>query len=95
VPSPVDLSAALGVPGQPEHPLVVEEVTALLQRIAGRMSAAIYATAPEAAERWIEIGASLVALSADSAMALRAFSATRAQVASGSETSPNQIFPSR
>ena len=69
---PVDLSSSLGFPGQPEHPQVVEAVRDVLARIrAAGLAAGVYAPTPEAAARWLEAGAGLVALSADSAMLVR------------------------
>ena len=79
---PVDLSASLGHLGEPEHPLVVEAVEEALRRArqAGT-SPGVYAPTGAAAARWLDAGASLVAVSADAAMTLRAFSAMRASVA--------------
>jgi 4-hydroxy-2-oxoheptanedioate aldolase len=78
---PVDLSAALGVPGQPEHPKVIETVTSVFERLRERkVAAGIFAPTTEAARRWTDAGAALVALSADSAMMQRVFSATRAEL---------------
>lgn len=75
---PVDLSASLGVPGEPEHPTVVDAVRGVLGRAAARGAATgIYAPTPDAAARWFNVGASLVALSADVAMAVGSFAATR------------------
>lgn len=71
---PVDLSGALGHPGEPEHPEVVEAVGAVLTRVAGAgVAPAVYAPTPAAARRWFELGASFVALSADLAMAGEGF----------------------
>ena len=78
---PVDLSASLGVPGQPEHPKVIETVTSIFERLReGKVAAGIFAPTTEAAKRWLAAGAALVALSADSAMMQRAFSATRGEL---------------
>lgn len=71
---PVDLSGALGHPGEPEHPEVVEAVGDVLTRVAGAgVAPAVYAPTPAAARRWFELGASFVALSADLAMAGEGF----------------------
>jgi 4-hydroxy-2-oxoheptanedioate aldolase len=78
---PVDLSASLGVPGEPEHPLVVETVRGLVDR--GRESdvaTGVFAPTPEAACRWLDVGARLVALSIDTAMMLDGMRAAVAQV---------------
>ena len=74
---PVDLSSSLGLGGDTEHPLVIEAVTEALARAndAGCYTG-IYAPTPEAGARWLAAGARLVALSADVAMAMRAFAAT-------------------
>jgi 2-keto-3-deoxy-L-rhamnonate aldolase RhmA len=78
---PVDLSASLGVPGQPEHPKVIETVTSIFERLReGKVAAGIFAPTTEAAKRWLAAGAALVALSADSAMMQRAFTAMKAEL---------------
>jgi 4-hydroxy-2-oxoheptanedioate aldolase len=79
---PVDLSSSLGFPGDPEHPQVVEAVRDVLVRIrASGVAAGVYAPTSEAAARWLDAGAGLVALSADSAMLVRSLTdwATRAK----------------
>jgi 4-hydroxy-2-oxoheptanedioate aldolase len=68
---PVDLSNALGMPEEPEHPLVVETVRGLVER--GRengVATAVFAPTPVAARRWLELGVRLVALSVDTALVL-------------------------
>jgi len=68
---PVDLSASLGFPGQPEHPVVISAVREIFDRLsAAGVCGAIYSPTPEAAARWVSCGASLVALSADSRLLL-------------------------
>jgi 2-keto-3-deoxy-L-rhamnonate aldolase RhmA len=71
---PVDLAASLGFDGDATHPevsrLVAETITAI---VAGGGRASVYAPTPELAARWFDAGASLVALSADSAMVLSGF----------------------
>lgn len=71
---PVDLSASLGVPGEPEHPRVIQAVREIVGRLArAGLASGMYAPTPEAAARWFGADASLVALSADIAMAVDAF----------------------
>lgn len=71
---PVDLSASLGHPGEPEHPTVVEAVHDILRLVAADgVAPAVYAPTPEAARRWLDLGARTVALSADLAMARAGF----------------------
>ena len=78
---PVDLSAALGVPGQPEHPKVVKRVRALLGELASAGAATgIYAPTPDAALRWQALGVPFVALSVDIAMAMEGFRSFRGRV---------------
>ena len=78
---PVDLSASLGVPGQPEHPKVIETVGGIFANLRDRkVASGVFAPTAEAAKRWIDAGASLVALSADTAMIQRAFATARAEV---------------
>lgn len=72
---PVDLSASLGFAGQAEHPEVVAAVADVIARTrkAGRVPG-VFAPTPQAAARWIDMGAGLVAVSTDVAMAGAAFS---------------------
>jgi 2-keto-3-deoxy-L-rhamnonate aldolase RhmA len=71
---PVDLSASMGFPGEPDHPAVITAVQGVLADIRkSGVAAGVYAPTPDAAARWIEAGAGFVALSADSAMLLRSF----------------------
>jgi 2-keto-3-deoxy-L-rhamnonate aldolase RhmA len=84
---PVDLSAALGVPNQPEHPTVVAEVRSIFERLRHHdVAGGIYAPTPEAARRWFEAGARLVAVSADVAMIYRSFAAIRAEASLGKDS---------
>jgi len=77
---PVDLSAALGVPGEPEHPRVVETVRGLVERGRDRgVATAVFAPTPEAARRWLELGVRLVALSVDTGLMLQGFRAALAE----------------
>lgn len=78
---PMDLSAALGFDGQPEHPHVIDAIQHVFQRAhVNSMAAGIYAPSAEAAARWKDRGACLVTFSADIALASRAFSAAVAEV---------------
>jgi 4-hydroxy-2-oxoheptanedioate aldolase len=68
---PVDLSSALGVPGNPEHPLVVETVRNLVEKGRARdVATAVFAPTPAAARRWLDLGVGMVALSVDTGMLL-------------------------
>ena len=72
---PMDLSAALGLPGEPEHPLVVDAITDVFARArATGCAVGTYAPTPQVAARWRLAGAAVVALSADIAMAATGFS---------------------
>lgn len=92
---PVDLAASLGLAGEAEHP----KVTALVGDVIERVSAAkhgigVYAPTPERAAEWFRRGASLVAMSADSAMASRAFTSGREGVRRDPETTlPEEVAP--
>lgn len=80
---PVDLSASLGFGGDSERPEVVAAVARAISRIrdADRV-AGVYAPTPEAAARWMSLGAGLVAVSADVAMSGAAFLEAREAVLS-------------
>lgn len=78
---PMDLSGALGHPGQPDHPEVIATIEMIFGHVAqsGR-AAGLYVSNPEGAAHWLDLGASFVAVSADIAMAYSAFEVTRRQV---------------
>jgi len=64
---PVDLSHALGVPGQTSHPLVVEKMQAVISAASGKgVAAAVFAAEPELAKKWRGMGVSLIAYGVDS-----------------------------
>ena len=72
---PVDISMALDVPGEPEHPLVVEAVSGVVQKAREHgVATGVFAPNPEAANRWFSVGVRLVALSVDTALMLQGFS---------------------
>jgi 4-hydroxy-2-oxoheptanedioate aldolase len=78
---PVDLSHALGVPGETEHPLVLERVEQVIAQAAKRGAAvAVFAPTPRAARRWLDRGAGFVALGVDTAHVLAGFRSVLAEV---------------
>jgi 4-hydroxy-2-oxoheptanedioate aldolase len=76
---PMDLSAALGLPDQPEHELVVEAMREVF-RVAKTcgLASSLYAPTVAAALRGLSDGARLISLSADVAMAVESFRTMRA-----------------
>jgi 4-hydroxy-2-oxoheptanedioate aldolase len=70
---PVDLSHALGVPGQIDHPSVVGKIDEVLEK-ARRLSlaTAIFAPTAEGARKWLRRGVKLVAVGVDTAHVLAA-----------------------
>lgn len=80
---PMDLSHALGVPGEMAHPKVVEAIRSVITacRSAG-ITAGIFSGTPEAAKRWIAEGVTLTGVSADTITFLRALKAMVAEVKS-------------
>lgn len=92
---PVDLAASLGLAGQAEHPSVITAVAESLRRVAAAGHASgVYAPTPEAGARWVTAGASLVALCADIALALRAFTDARIAIeAAAAATASVSISP--
>jgi 4-hydroxy-2-oxoheptanedioate aldolase len=63
---PVDLSHSLGVPGQIDHPRVVEKVDGLIAKAQQlSLATAIFTPSPAGAKKWIEKGVKLVALGVD------------------------------
>ena len=78
---PVDLSHALGVPGEIGHPSVVakiEDVVALGR--ARGVSTAVFAPTPAGARSWLDRGAGLVALGVDTAHILAGLTGAREAV---------------
>jgi 2-keto-3-deoxy-L-rhamnonate aldolase RhmA len=68
---PVDLSASLGLKGNSDHPKVVAAVTDALTRVrAAHRAFGVYASTADAGGRWLDMGAALVAVSADTAVLL-------------------------
>lgn len=81
---PVDLSHALGVPGQTEHPLVLERVERVVAQAAERgMAVAVFAPTPKAARRWLDRGVRFVAVGVDTAHVLAGFRAAITEVGGG------------
>lgn len=80
---PMDLSHALGVPGEMGHAKVVEAIRTVIAACKGKgVTAGIFAGTPEAAKRWIGEGVTLLGVSADASIVLKALQAVV------SETSP-------
>jgi 4-hydroxy-2-oxoheptanedioate aldolase len=73
---PMDLSHALGVPGEMGHPSVADAIRSVIAacRTTG-ITAGIFAGTPEAAKRWIGEGVTLTGVSADTITLLRALKA--------------------
>ena len=64
---PFDLSHALGVPGQVDHPTVVEAMEGIIAACAlAGVASAVFAPSAEMANHWLNLGVSLVALGVDS-----------------------------
>ncbi len=71
---PVDLSGEMGHPGQPDHPEVVAKIEEVFVACAAAgVAAGVYAPTARRANHWFDLGATIVAFSADSAMILDAF----------------------
>jgi 4-hydroxy-2-oxoheptanedioate aldolase len=78
---PVDLAGSLGLGGESEHPDVIAAVMNALERVqAAGCASGVYAPTPSASARWVAAGGSLVALSADIALAHGAFASARSAV---------------
>jgi 2-keto-3-deoxy-L-rhamnonate aldolase RhmA len=80
---PVDLSMALGLAGDTEHPRVAESIRAGIA--VGRRSGTamgVFAANPASARSWIKEGARLAVLSVDTALMFRGFKDARTEVGS-------------
>lgn len=83
---PMDLSGALGKPGDPEHPVVLDAISGILDHARERgLAAGIYCPTPEAANRWLGLGARLVAVGADTHLIHEGFLNCSAAVSGRSE----------
>jgi 4-hydroxy-2-oxoheptanedioate aldolase len=68
---PYDLAAALGVPGQTDHPLMMTEIQRIIDKARGRgIAPGIYAGDFENGKRWIDMGMQLIETISDVAMLL-------------------------
>jgi 4-hydroxy-2-oxoheptanedioate aldolase len=73
---PMDLSHALGVPGEMGHPTVVDAIRSVVAVCKAKgVTAGIFAGTPEAAKRWIGEGVMLVGVGADTSIVLKALRA--------------------
>jgi 4-hydroxy-2-oxoheptanedioate aldolase len=64
---PVDLSHALGLPGEIDHPRVVQTIESVVERARGlSVATAVYTPTAEGARRWFSRGFSVVAVGVDS-----------------------------
>lgn len=80
---PMDLSHALGVPGDMANPKVVDAIRSVIAACKGAgITAGIFAGTPEAAKRWVGEGVTLTGVSADTITFLRALKAVVAEVRS-------------
>lgn len=78
---PMDLSHALGVPGEMGHARVVEAIRGVIAACkAAGVTAGIFAGTPEAAKRWIGEGVTLVGVGADTAIIGKAMKAVVGEV---------------
>ena len=75
---PFDLSQALGVPGQVEHPSVLQAVESIVAAaVARNVATAVFAPTPSLGRRWLQLGVQMVAVGYDTALALEGFRACR------------------
>ena len=78
---PMDLSHALGVPGEMGHPTVVAAIEGVIDACtAAGVTTGIFAGTPEAARRWIARGVTLVGAGVDTAYFMRALQAAVAEL---------------
>lgn len=71
---PYDLSQSLGIPGQLDHPRLLEAMDACIRTIrSAGLAAAVYADSPEQARRWRQRGVQFLAILADGVVMHRAY----------------------
>lgn len=64
---PVDLSMSLGVPGQLDHPLVIDALREMVRKTRDRgMSAGMFSMDVADSKRWLDIGCNFIAYGVDS-----------------------------
>jgi 4-hydroxy-2-oxoheptanedioate aldolase len=75
VPGPGDLSISLNVPGNFEHPLVIERVQKVIKSTlrSGKSYPGIYVSTTEQAKKWSKEGAKLVIYSIDTRVTFNAY----------------------
>ncbi len=70
---PMDMSHALGVPGDTANPKVIETIQSVIAKCKARgVTAGIFAGTPEVAKRWIGEGVTLVGVGVDTGILLTA-----------------------
>ena len=75
---PFDLSQALGVPGQVDHPSVLQTIESIVASAAARnVATAVFAPTPALGKRWLRLGVQMVAVGYDTALALEGFRSVR------------------
>jgi 4-hydroxy-2-oxoheptanedioate aldolase len=63
---PMDLSHSLGVPGEVEHPRVVETMIDVVEQARARsLASAVFAASPESARSWRKRGVGMIAVGVD------------------------------
>lgn len=89
---PVDLSAALGHPGEPEHPAVVQQVRTVVDRAQSENKATgVFAGSAQAARPWAVIGVQLLVVGVDSGFLLDGARRVRERLEQGdAETSTGE-----
>ena len=78
---PLDLSHALGVPGEMGHPRAVEAIEGVIDACtAAGVTTGIFAGTSEAARRWIGRGVTLVGTGVDTALILKGLKAAKDEI---------------
>jgi 2-keto-3-deoxy-L-rhamnonate aldolase RhmA len=78
---PVDMAQSLGLGLQPEHPQVIDAISAVVRAAAAKGKATgVFAPTATAARRWLERGVRFVAVSEDSAVIRAAFDRLREEI---------------
>ena len=86
---PVDLSHSLGVPGEVEHPRVVETMIQVVEQARARsMASAVFTASAESARTWRERGVGMIAVGVDTGHILAGLRRVSAAVKSETEILP-------
>ncbi|ABR46732.1 2-dehydro-3-deoxyglucarate aldolase [Alkaliphilus metalliredigens QYMF] len=89
---PYDLSQSLGVPGEVDHPKVVEMMEMVVEKAKGKgKTVGTFVESPEGAHRWIDLGVQYISYAGDTGIIYQACKDIMQQIQSVEAISQDQI----